>query len=164
MENQLLQGNLAVSGFPCWRSNTIVNNILYFILVSWITKWRTNCFRGTKKLQFCVMDLQMENQLFQGNQEASSLNHGSPNEEPTVSGEPRSFNFEAWISKWRTNCFRGTKKLQFCIMDLQMENQLFQGNQETSILNHGSPNGEPTVTRKPSSVRFSMLEIQYCSE
>ena len=49
-------------------------------------------------------------------------------------------------------------------MDLQMENQLFQGNQDTSISNHGSPNGEPTVTRKPGSVRFSMLEIQYYSE
>ena len=56
------------------------------------------------------MDLQMENQLFQGNQEASILYHGSPNGEPTVSGEPRNFNFESWISKWRTNCYKGTKQ------------------------------------------------------
>ena len=42
-----------------------------------------------------------------------------------------------------------------------MENQLFQGNKEASISYHGSPNGEPTVTRKPSSIRFSMMEIQY---
>ena len=46
-------------------------------------------------------------------------------------------------------------------MDPQMENQLFQGNQEASILYYGSPNGEPTVTRKPSSIRFSMMEIQH---
>ena len=52
----------------------------------------------------------------------------------------------------------------FSIMDLQMENQLFQGNKEASIPYYGSPNGEPTVTRKPGSVRFSMLEIQYFSE
>ena len=141
----------------------------------------------------------MENQLFQGNQEASTSKHGSPNGEPTVSGEQRSFNSVSWVSKWRTNCFKGTKTLQFQIMDLQMENQLLQwnpaasgspcwrsstivnkyrfgimdlqmenqlvqGNQEASILYHGSPNGEPTVTRKPGSVRFSMLEIQYYSE
>ena len=74
----------------------------------------------------------MENQLFQGNQGSSILNHGSPNGEPTVSGEPRSFNFEAWISKWRTNCFKGTKTLQFQIMDLQMENQLLQWNPAAS--------------------------------
>ena len=141
----------------------------------------------------------MENQLFQGNQGSSILNHGSPNGEPTVSGEQRSFNSVSWVSKWRTNCFKGTKTLQFQIMDLQMENQLLQwnpaasgspcwrsstivnkyrfgimdlqmenqlvqGNQEASILYHGSPNGEPTVTREPSSVRLSMLEIHYFSE
>ena len=159
-----------------------MNNILYFILVSWISKWRTNCFNGTKTIQFQIMDLQMENQLLQrnpavsgsscwrsntivniyhfriidlqmenqllqGNQAAIGspcwrsnclvndvsyilfLYHGSPNGDPTVSGEQRSFNFVSWISKWRTNCFRGTKKLQFCIMDLQIENQLLQGNQ-----------------------------------
>ena len=162
------------------------------------------------------MDLQMENQLFQGNKEASIPYYGSPNGEPTVTRKPSSIRFSmmeiqyrisyisfyylgspngepsvsgeskalgsplwisinlvnnilyfilvSWISKWRTNCFRGTKKLQFCIMGLQMENQLFQGNQDASISNHGSPNGEPTVTREPSSVRFSMLEILYFSE
>ena len=83
------------------------------------------------------MDLQMENQLFQVQVNQATL--GSP--------------------LWRSNCFRGTKKLQFRIMDLQMENQLFQGKQEASILCYGSPNGEPTVTRKPSSIRFSMMEI-----
>ena len=36
MENQLLQGNQAVLGSPCWRSNTLVNDILNFILASWI--------------------------------------------------------------------------------------------------------------------------------
>ena len=46
-------------------------------------------------------------------------------------------------------------------MDLQMENPLFQGNKEASIPYHGSPNGEPTATREPSSIKFSMLEIQY---
>ena len=124
MENQLLQGNPAASGSPCWRSSTIVN-----------------------KYRFGIMDLQMENQLVQGNQEASILYHGSPNGEPTVTREPSSvrlsmleihyfsewdltyFILVSWISKWRTNCFRETKKHQFRIMDLQMENQLLQGNQ-----------------------------------
>ena len=147
MENQSIKGNQATLGSPLWRSNMLSNNILYFILVSWISKWRTNCFRGTKKLQFCIMDLQMENELLQGNQAAIGspcwrsnclvndvsyilfLYHGSPNGDPTVSGEQRSFNFVSWISIWGTNCFRGTKKLQFCIMDLQIENQLLQGNQ-----------------------------------
>ena len=34
MEKQLFQGN----------------DILYFILVSWISKWKTNCYRGIKQL------------------------------------------------------------------------------------------------------------------
>merc|ERR1712131_468908 len=105
-----VSGESKALGSPLWRSINSVNNIVYFIFISWNSKWRTNCFRGTKKLQFCIMDLQMENQLFQGNQEASILYHGSPNGEQTVSGEPRNFNFVSWISKWRTNCFRGTKK------------------------------------------------------
>ena len=104
MENQSIKGNQATLGSPLWRSNMLSNNILYFILVSWISKWRTNCFRGTKKLQFFIMDLRMENQLLQGNQAAL----GSP-----------------W---WRSN----TEYLifHFIILDLQMENHLFQVNQK----------------------------------
>ena len=104
MENQSIKGNQATLGSPLWRSNMLSNNILYFILVSWISKWRTNCFRGTKKLQFRIMDLQMVNQLLQGNQAAL----GSP-----------------W---WRSN----TEYLifHFIILDLQMENHLFQVNQK----------------------------------
>ena len=141
MENQSIKGNQATLGSPLWRSNMLSNNILYFILVSWISKWRTNCFRETKKHQFRIMDLQMENQLLQGNQAALSspcwrsnrISYisiyylGSPNGEPTVSGESKAlgsplwrsinsvnnivyFIFVLWISKWRTNCYKGTKQ------------------------------------------------------
>ena len=124
LENQLIQGNQVTFGSPLWRFITLLNEIFYFILVTWITKWRTNCFKGIKQLRFStveihyftneiilfhvsIMDLQMENQLFQVQVNQATL--GSP--------------------LWRSNCFRGTKKLQFRIMDLQMENQLIQGNQ-----------------------------------
>ena len=60
MENQLLKGNQAALGSPFWSSITLSNDILYsrikqhdilyFILVSWISKWRTNWIRGTKQL------------------------------------------------------------------------------------------------------------------
>ena len=163
LENQLIQGNQVTFGSPLWRFITLLNEIFYFILVTWITKWRTNCFKGIKQLrfstveihyftneifyfmlvswiskwrtncfkgiktiQFQIMDLQMENQLLQGNLAVS----GSPCwRSNTIVNNILYFILVSWISKWRTNCFRGTKKLQFCIMDLQMVNQLLQGNQ-----------------------------------
>ena len=121
-----VSGESKALGSPLWRSINLVNNILYFILVSWISKWRTNCFKGIKTLQFQIMDLQMENQLLQGNLAVS----GSPCwRSNTIVNNILYFILVSWISKWRTNCFRGTKKLQFRIMDLQMENQMLQGNQ-----------------------------------
>ena len=44
LENQLFQRN---QGSTLWRFISIVNDSLYFF-VSWIFKWRNNCFRGTK--------------------------------------------------------------------------------------------------------------------
>ena len=117
LENQLIQGNQVTFGSPLWRFITLLNEIFYFILVTWITKWRTNCFKGIKQLRFSTVEIHYPSEWY-------LLYHVS-------------------------------------IMDLQMENQLFQGNQEASILYYGSPNGEPTVTRKPSSIRFSMMEIQH---
>ena len=90
----------------------------HFILVSWISSWRTNCFRESNSSRFStleihylsecyftfhasIMDLQLENQLFQGNQ-GSTL--------------------------WRFISVVNDS-LYFCILDLQMEKQLFQGNQ-----------------------------------
>ena len=90
----------------------------HFILVSWISSWRTNCFRESNSSRFStleihylsewyfafhasIMDLQLENQLFQGNQ-GSLL--------------------------WRFISVVNDS-LYFCILDLQMEKQLFQGNQ-----------------------------------
>ena len=105
LENQLIQGNQVTFGSPLWRFITLLNEIFYFILVTWITKWRTNCFKGIKQLRFSTVEIHyFTNEIFY-------------------------FMLVSWISKWRTNCFRGTKKLQFRIMDLQMENQLLQGNQ-----------------------------------
>ena len=37
--------------------------------------------------------------------------HGSPNREPTGSGELSSFILVSWISKWKLKCFRRTKQL-----------------------------------------------------
>ena len=45
-------------------------------------------------------------------------------------------------------------------MDLQMENQLDQGNQAAL----GSPNGEQTVSGESISFRVSTLKIHYFSE
>ena len=50
LENQLFQGNQAALGSPLWRFITCVKDILHFMQVSWISSWRTNCFRGTKDL------------------------------------------------------------------------------------------------------------------
>ena len=69
MENQSIKGNQATLGSPLWRSNMLSNNILYFILVSWISKWRSNCFRGMISYIsfFSITDLKIENNLVQGN-------------------------------------------------------------------------------------------------
>ena len=141
-----VSGESKALGSPLWRSINLVNNILYFILVSWISKWRTNCFNGTKTIQFQIMDLQMENQLLQRNL--------------AVSGS----------SCWRSNTI--VNIYHFRIIDLQMENQLLQGNQAAIgspcwrsnclvndvsyilFLYHGSPNGDPTVSGEQRSFNF----------
>ena len=141
-----VSGESKALGSPLWRSINLVNNILYFILVSWISKWRTNCFNGTKTIQFQIMELQMENQLLQRN--------------PAVSGS----------SCWRSNTI--VNIYHFRIIDLQMENQLLQGNQAAIgspcwrsnclvndvsyilFLYHGSPNGDPTVSGEQRSFNF----------
>ena len=86
MENQLFQGNQATQVLHCGDPLLYEWNLLFHV---------------------SIMDLQMENQLFQVQVNQATL--GSP--------------------LWRSNCFRGTKKFQFRIMDLQMENQLLQWNQ-----------------------------------
>ena len=66
--------------------------------------------------------------------------HGSPNREPTGSGELSSFILVSWISKWKLKCFRRTKQLlvlqcgyslllwMISYISFQMEIQMFQGN------------------------------------
>ena len=107
-----VSGESKALGSPLWRSINSVNNIVYFIFVLWISKWRTNCFRGTKKLQFCIMDLQMVNQLLQGNQAALGSPWWRSNTEYLY------FILLSWISKWRTICFRWIKSFRFSTLEI----------------------------------------------
>ena len=95
----------------------------HFILVSWISSWRTNCFRESNSSRFStleihylsewyfafhtsIMDHQLENQLFQGNQGSLLWRFIS------VVNDSLYF-FVSWISKWRSNCFREPSSFRF---------------------------------------------------
>ena len=76
-----------------WRFITLVNDKLLFILLSWISKWRTNCFRGTSSFRFSTLEIH----YFGESYISSSISFyylGSTNGEPTVSG----LGFPLWRS------------------------------------------------------------------
>ena len=106
------------TSWPFWTDHQGII-YLHFILVSWISSWRTNCFRESNSSRFStleihylsewyfafhasIMDLQFENQLFQRNQGSTLWRFIS------VVNDSLYF-FVSWIFKWRNNCFRGTK-------------------------------------------------------